>query len=388
MRAHPALLREPRLTFLTAALAAAAVAGAAGFGGSAVIGWCGPVDRPGPRTSHGAPTATSGGLAVVCGAALGLLAWALLSPPGPGPEAGAVLDLRTGRGVHGPQTLLTAAWATGFAMLGAADDLRDLSARLKLAVMAVAALAYAVVVTPVASLALGALAAGGGDAGLVLGCGGVALGVLVTVNAVNFMDGADGLATGAMAVAFAALGVGLAFVARPLGAGLALAAAAALAGLLPWNLGGRLFQGDAGALFCGSLFAGLCATGHAGLGWLFGPTVLLPLLVDVALTLGRRALARRRLMQAHREHLYQRWLQATGRSHAALAVRMWALVAAAAALALGGVLAGSLGQTAAFAAGLGLAVFTWTAVSRRVDARLAAQGAAARDGGADGAPVR
>jgi hypothetical protein len=55
---------------------------------------------------------------------------------------------------------------------------------------------------------------------------------------------------------------------------------------------------------------------------------VLPLLTDVVLTLAVRARRRARLTQAHREHLYQLWLQATGRSHGALAVRVWALTAA------------------------------------------------------------
>ena len=69
----------------------------------------------------------------------------------------------------------------------------------------------------------------------------------------------------------------------------------ACAGFLPWNLGGRLFQGDAGALFCGFLFAGLAIlstaprAGSPGLSLYFGPLILLPFLTDVLLTLAHGA---------------------------------------------------------------------------------------------------
>ncbi len=116
----------------------------------------------------------------------------------------------------------------------------------------------------------------------------------------------------------------------------ALAGAAATAGFLPFNLKGRLFQGDAGALFGGFLFAALCLVacgrdGRGPVGLWFGPTTLLPFLTDVLLTLLRRARGRRSLLQAHREHLYQRWLAAApGRTHAALALRTTAAMTTAA----------------------------------------------------------
>ena len=308
------------------------------------------MDPPAERTSHTAPTPTSGGLAILAASCLGLAVFTALAPA----------EVRAVAG--GRATAAALAAAAALSLLGAVDDLLDLPALPKLAVMA----------------AVSVLWIGFAPAGLGLGVGwalAALLGVawlLVAVNAVNFMDGSDGLVAGVLAAAFGALAFAAASAGRPWEAGAALAACAAHAGFLPWNLSGRLFQGDAGALFSGLLFAALGLAAADALGPLFGPLALLPLLVDVALTLLRRAHARRPLLNAHREHLYQRWLQATSHSHAALAWRMWGLTAASSALALVTVGRGLGVQAAALAlAGAALGA-GWLALSRRVDARLAA----------------
>ena len=149
----------------------------------------------------------------------------------------------------------------------------------------------------------------------------------MATNAVNFMDGANGIAGGALAVALGALGLGALAQGEPAVAAAAFAGAAANVGFLPWNLGGRLFQGDAGALFSGFLFAGLCVVAErGGLYIYFGPLVLLPFLTDVLLTLLWRARRGRSLLEAHRDHLYQLWLSRTGRPHGALAWRAAAIM--------------------------------------------------------------
>jgi UDP-GlcNAc:undecaprenyl-phosphate GlcNAc-1-phosphate transferase len=167
----------------------------------------------------------------------------------------------------------------------------------------------------------------------VLGIGGVALWIVVATNAVNFMDGANGLAPGAEVCLFVATAAATAG-RYPLVAEASMAAALACAGFLPWNLRGRLFQGDAGALFCGFLFAGLAILSTApskgpGLSLYFGPLILLPFLTDVLLTLAVRARRGQSLLQAHRDHLYQLWLhQASRPTHVALAGRRMAMMAA------------------------------------------------------------
>lgn len=354
MRPHPALLRESDLTPALAAAAGAAVAGALAFGGSALVAWCGPVDPPGRRTSHAAPTPTSGGIALVAAACAGLLAAAWAS-------SGALDGARAATAVLG--------WAAALGLMGALDDLGDHSALLKLGGMALAAAGLIVTTTSpegrvlATQVSLPAL-------GWVLALSLAGAWLLVATNAVNFMDGADGLVAGALALGFAALAVAAAAGGRAGAGAAALAACAACAGLLPWNLGGRLFQGDAGALFLGFAFAGLHLAATDATGWLFGPLTLGPLLTDVALTLLRRARRRAPLMQGHREHLYQRWLQATGKSHLALAWRVWALTAACALWALLLTRAPAWAQLAGAAGAAALLMAGWLRLSARVDAAL------------------
>ena len=313
-------------------------------------GW---LDTPGARSSHARPTPTSGGVAVFAGVIAGaaLLAALLRTPPG--------ADVTV---------VLAAAVAMG--VLGAVDDRTALDARLKLAVGVLLAAGVAMALPHPRALPLAP--------GLALplaplvSVAGAALWLLTVVNAVNFMDGADGLVPGGLPITFAALGVAAAGGgAAPVGAMCALAAAG-YAGFLPWNLRGRLFQGDAGSLFGGFLFAGLhlAAAGRGAVPLLFGPLVLLPWLTDVLLTLLRRARARRPLLSAHREHLYQRWLQATGRPHLALAGRNAGACGVAALAALGMWAAPWAWQGVVFAACAAASAAMWTGWSRGLDRRL------------------
>ena len=295
-----------------AALAGAALAGAVAGLVAAAVARTGPVDQVKARSSHDRPTATSGGLGLLAGAAAGLALMAWL--------AGGGLDWRP------------AAWVLGVAALlgltGALDDLQDYGPLAKAAAHAAAAAAVTAAIGPVTWLPL--WAGLGLPVGEVLGAAGSVLFLLVLMNAVNFMDGANGLAAGAAAIALAGLSAAGFLAGDPIAGGLALAGAGAAGGFLPWNLRGWVFLGDVGALFLAALIGGLglrlAVAGDAS-PYLVAFTVL-PLLTDVLLTLAVRARRRVPLAEAHREHLYQLWLQAAGRSHAALAGRVWTLTAA------------------------------------------------------------
>ena len=341
-------LTEPGLAAIAGAMALAGLAAAVG---TAVAVACGPVDAPKARGLHQRPTPTGGGVAILLGTCLGVVALALDHPlPGGAPLA-AALGL-----------------AVLMGLLGAADDIRDLGPRFKLLAQAGLALAYAAIFARVETLStpLGPL-----TLGPVIGVLGSALWIVVVTNAVNFMDGANGLSAGAMILALTGLGLSALAGGQPGVGALALVGAAAGLGFLPWNLPlGRVFQGDAGALFSSTLFAALLllAAGPSGEGavslW-FGPLALLVLLTDVFMTLLARARRRAPLLSAHREHLFQRWLVAEGATHAALSLRIWGLtlLAATAAASLMRVPVGL--RSAVFALCLAAAVMTW----RRLDAR-------------------
>ena len=237
----------------------------------------GPLDQPdaGPngRKMHTRPVPKGGGLGTVL-AVLGASVWVVRDMPSLAP------------GLLGGGTLI--------AVVAYMDDVRDWPFTIKLG----------------AQLAASALVVGGGvwvdHVGPVpLGWAGPGLTfawIVYVTNAVNFMDGINGLAAGTCAIA------GLA-IAGVEGLGLAgLVMAAGLAGFLPFNFPrARIFLGDVGSQFCGFALAVLAVAiaGSSPPDALVIPLALLVLLLDVAFTLVRRLLAHERLTQAHRSHLYQ-----------------------------------------------------------------------------------
>lgn len=231
--------------------------------------WAQLSDLPGERRLHAISTPRGGGL----GLAVLLSGWSMAWPL----QASLVIPL--------------------FALLGAADDHGSLSARFRL----VAQLAIAGIAT---SLALPIV----DRSGLLL----AALLVLLCVwlvNLTNFMDGVNGLCT-VQAVIF---GFGLVLTVPELTALGACLAALSL-GFLPFNFPrARIFLGDVGSYAIGAAYAyALLFAMH--IGWRNALAVLLLLsafVTDASWTLLTRAIQRRRIFRAHREHLYQ-WLKRSG----------------------------------------------------------------------------
>jgi UDP-N-acetylmuramyl pentapeptide phosphotransferase/UDP-N-acetylglucosamine-1-phosphate transferase len=76
-------------------------------------------------------------------------------------------------------------------------------------------------------------------------------------------------------------------------------------------------MGDSGSQYLGFLFgAGVLVTPHGPVPW--GLILLAPLLFDVALTLLRRSARGARVLEPHREHLYQRLSDRWGHARVAL----------------------------------------------------------------------
>lgn len=286
-----------------------------------LVVWCGPVDRPRSRGAHSNPTPTSGGMAIIAATAI--------------PLAVILWTWRTQIPGSGMDGLLLFAFAALMGLSGGIDDVFGLPARARLLFQIVLCLIFALFYR-VTSLSFGfGLSV---DVWPPLGLLGSAAWLLLGINAVNFMDGSNGLAVGAQSLALIVI-AGLALAVAPvaplawyLGVPLVIWACAAGAqlGFLPLNLPlGKVFQGDSGALFGGALVTGAClqvkAYGIASV-WL-GGYLLAPLFVDVVLTLVVRARRRQNLLQPHKEHLYQLWLQHRDPSHGRLALRVWALCA-------------------------------------------------------------
>jgi UDP-N-acetylmuramyl pentapeptide phosphotransferase/UDP-N-acetylglucosamine-1-phosphate transferase len=134
--------------------------------------------------------------------------------------------------------------------------------------------------------------------------------LLFTTNAMNFIDGLNGLASGVALITC----LFVAFIAEQHGGWFAYAAAgllaAGLAGFLPFNFPtARIFMGDVGSQFCGFMLAVLAVVASrfdgVELSFLLMPMLLSGVLFDVAFTLVRRSLAGEALTRPHRGHLYQ-----------------------------------------------------------------------------------
>ncbi len=300
------------------------------------------------------PTATAGGLAVIAAVMAGMMTYVVIETPPPGPGLAVWVLL----------------CATVVALLGAVDDVFDFPASWKLAVQIGVALAFSIFVSRVEILPI----APGLELplGPWLGALGTVIWLIVMINAYNFMDGSDGLAVGVQSIGLFTLA--LVNPDRPILAFVLLVASISNLVFLPYNHPGRrIFQGDCGAMFSSFIIAGcsvLLATGpnpHATL--YIGAFVAAPFLVDVLLTLARRARAKRRLFQAHNDHLYQRWMRIGGHSAGALAWRVWGLTAVCAAV---GFLVDSISPDWSLTILLiliGLLSLGWALLSRGLDAR-------------------
>jgi UDP-GlcNAc:undecaprenyl-phosphate GlcNAc-1-phosphate transferase len=201
------------------------------------------VDRPGGRRVHRRPTARLGGLGIYWGfyVALGLATYGnpFWSHPFRGDDPGMI-------GMMVGSSLLL--------IVGVMDDVYGLKAVIKLGFQMLAAFllyGFGWRVETLGIPGLGAWPAGILSLPLTL------FWVLLVTNAVNLIDGLDGLACGVALVATFAIGLMLA----PEGGPLLLAAAAlagALIGFLWYNLNPALiFMGDAGSLFVGFVLAAM-----------------------------------------------------------------------------------------------------------------------------------
>lgn len=303
---------------LAAALALAVSLTACG----ALIG-AGPVDLPTEaRKRHTSPTPTSGGLGVALGFAVGLVTLSTFS-------AAWRHEVTT---VGSTLLSVGVSFAYGFLMLGFVDDAHPLGPRLKFALFTALSVGAALTVGVVQALPLGGTVL---HVGFAIGLVGTALWVFTLVNCVNFMDGANGLAMGSLAIGLATLGALAIMRESPSGAAIALCAVGALLGFLFWNYPrGRLFAGDSGALFAGAIaaIASLIIIRRTGLSPWIPPIVFFPILADALLTLAWRAGRGRSLLEGHAEHLYQIAMRAKW-GHARIALIYWATAALCGALA-------------------------------------------------------
>lgn len=288
------------------------------------------------RDVHATPIPRLGGVAILFGFwAAALVAYRL-------PHLSQIYDGPEIRGVLIGATLIT--------LVGALDDIRELDWLTKLAGQIIAAGAMAFFGVQLLSVPLFGVTVLPGPVLMALT---IAI-VLVATNAVNFIDGLDGLAAGIVAIASLSFFLYAYQLSRaynpPNVFSTATFITAALlgccVGFLPHNFNpARLFMGDSGALLLGQLLAAATISmvgsvdptlevgGNAQIA-LFLPIVLplavmsLPLL-DMTLAVVRRTRAGQRPWHPDTQHLQHRMLQ-IGHSHrgAVLLLYLWAAIVA------------------------------------------------------------
>ena len=263
------------------------------------------LDWPNARSLHERPVPRMGGLAIVLGVLLGLtlgpwsLAWRL--------------------------ELLALAWAL-IAVASWYDDLRGLSARIRLGLHGVAAglAVWAYPHWPLSFLPQGTMVLDGPVAFLFL-----VLFLVWWINLYNFMDGMDGLAGGMAVFGFGTLALLGYHAGDPSYAEVNLTVASAALGFTLTNFPpARIFMGDLGSTTLG-FAAGLMILIGADRGdfpvWA-GLVAFSPFWVDATVTLIRRLVRGDHLATAHREHYYQRCVR-SGFSHKQTVIGEYLLMA-------------------------------------------------------------
>jgi UDP-GlcNAc:undecaprenyl-phosphate GlcNAc-1-phosphate transferase len=197
------------------------------------------LDRPGGRKRHLNATPLLGGVAVFAAFSAALLL----------------------NGLFTPKLAVILGTAAVLFAVGAADDIREMAAGIKLLVqVACAAMVMAAgVVLRVIPESLGAFAAAG-NLFLTL------LWIVGITNAMNFFDGMDGLATGLGAIIAFFLGVVAFQTGQPFIGWVAVAMTGACMGFLPYNFRvherAMVFLGDAGSTVIGYVLACIAVYGH------------------------------------------------------------------------------------------------------------------------------
>jgi UDP-GlcNAc:undecaprenyl-phosphate GlcNAc-1-phosphate transferase len=301
----------------------------------------GAIDRPSERKVHPKPTPTGGGIGVLIGVAVGF---------------GVAYLIPSLRPAFQESSELQGALLAGgvIALVGLMDDVRALSAPAKVAGQVLAAgllILFGVQLLFFWFPSQGTVVVGS-DVGVPL----TVVWVLLMVNAVNLIDGLDGLAAGICVIAAAAFFVYVYAGPTPTfdgptppGALISAVTAGAALGFLPHNFHpARIFMGDSGSMLLGLLLA--TAT-ISGVGRTLAPTggdiaafsipILIPLIVlavplsDVAMAVVRRLRRGRPVFAPDKDHIHYR-LQEIGHTHrrAVLVLYLWSILLAGCGLAI------------------------------------------------------
>jgi UDP-GlcNAc:undecaprenyl-phosphate GlcNAc-1-phosphate transferase len=301
----------------------------------------GVIDYPSDRKVHPKPTPTMGGLAMYVGFLVGL-------------GASRFLPYFSEMNRGSPEPLAALVTCTLMLGLGVIDDKRGTSALAKFTAQVFVAGVLVIMGVQLAYFWLPGL-------GIVIVNSGLAvpvtvLWIAVVANAVNLIDGLDGLAAGMVAIAATAFFIYMfrspsTFGHASSAALLSAITAGVCIGFLPWNFyQAKIFMGDSGSMLLGMLLSIATISGvgrnpyppSGGDLAVIAIPILVPLLVlavpllDVILAVARRVRRGQGIGVADKEHIHHRLLE-IGHSHrqAVLLMYLWSALISCSALAVG-----------------------------------------------------
>lgn len=204
-------------------------------------------------------------------------------------------------------------------LTGIIDDIRELSPKAKLAgILAAALVIYflaGIRMNQVTLPIIGSFELGWWSLPITI------IWIIAITNAVNLIDGLDGLATGVSIIALFTMGVMAYFFLNLTNVYVAIwifVLVAALVGFLPHNFHpASIFLGDTGSLFIGFMMAVFSLKGLKNVTFI---TLLMPVVImgvpitDTVYAILRRLLNKKPIMQADKHHLHHRLMQ-LGLSH-------------------------------------------------------------------------
>jgi len=243
------------------------------------------LDIPNHRSSHTIPTPRGGGVAIVISFFIAII-------------AGLALDK-----VKLDVSIALIGAGLVVALIGFMDDLKPLSAKIRMAAHSIAS-AWAIAwIGPIKSIELPFMNLDFGIIGLAISL----LFLIWMLNLYNFMDGIDGIAS------VEAISVCLLYVVLMISGTetsnttfILLSLAAATLGFLVWNYPkAKIFMGDAGSGFLG-ITLGILVISTSSPTTLWCWLILLgAFITDATFTLIRRLINKEKLYLAHRSHAYQ-----------------------------------------------------------------------------------
>lgn len=273
------------------------------------------VDAPNHRSVHKKPIPRVGGVAIVGGFIVGLLYFYWLGKLVPDFE---------GLIRFPPAQMLIGALI--MAGTGLYDDLRGMRPHVKLYFQCIVAL---LIILGGFRFNLGFLPLD--DLGLikeVIAIGLTFLWIVGMINAVNLLDGLDGLAAGVSLIAISSLTICIAVTGQGPDIIFVAAFIGTIIGFLVFNSHpAAIFMGDTGSLFLGFLLATFAlpvtAQAHNGLSFLVPIAALGLPIMDTTIAIVRRALARKGIFVADKDHIHHRLSSRLGLSHRSTVVCLY-----------------------------------------------------------------